>query len=59
MKQNKQSIHERLGLTVEEALNRLILFGQLNHKYKQEHGESINPKHLEAVLHATEEKNNG
>jgi len=59
MKQNKQPLHERLGLTVEEALNRLILFGQLNHKYKQEHGESINPKHLDAVLNATEEKNNG
>ena len=56
MNQKKpQRLHERLGLTVEEALNRLILFGQLNHKYKQEHGESINPKHFEAVLHATEE----
>ena len=51
---NKQHIHERLGMSVEEALNRLIWFGQLNHKYKQEHGESINPKHFEAVLHATE-----
>ena len=56
MKQNKQPLHERLGLTVEEALNRLILFGQLNHKYKQEHGESINQKHLDAVLNATKEK---
>ena len=56
MNQKKpQRLHERLGLTIEEALNRLILFGQLNHKYKQEHGESINPKHFEAVLHATEE----
>jgi hypothetical protein len=47
-------------MSVEETLNRLISFGQLNHKYKQEHGESINPKHLEAVLHATplKEKNN-
>lgn len=52
---NKQPLHERLGMSVEEALNRLISFGQLNHKYKQEHGESINPKHLEAVLHATKE----
>jgi hypothetical protein len=56
MKQNKQPLHERLGLTVEEALNRLILFGQLNHKYKQEHGESINPKHFDAVLNATQPK---
>ena len=53
---NKQPLHERLGMSVEEALNRLILFGQLNHKYKQEHGESINPQHLNAVLNATQPK---
>jgi hypothetical protein len=58
MNQKKQPLHERLGLTVEEALNRLISFGQLNHKYKQAHGESINPQHLDAVLNATKEKNN-
>ena len=59
MTQKKPQLHERLGMSTEEALNRLISFGQINHKYKQEHGESINPKHFEAVLHATEEKNNG
>ena len=59
MNQKKsQRLHERLGLSTEEALNRLISFGQLNHKYKQEHGESINPKHLDAVLNATQPKKN-
>jgi len=53
---NKQPLHERLGMSVEETLNRLISFGQLNHKYKQAHGESINPKHLDAVLNATQPK---
>ena len=43
-----QRLHERLGLSLEEALNRLISFGQLNHKYKP-----IDPKHLEAVLNNT------
>jgi hypothetical protein len=58
MNQKKLQLHERLGMSTEEALNRLISFGQLNHKYKQENGESINPQHLEAVLNATKEKNN-
>ena len=57
MNQKKpQHLHERLGMSTEEALNRLISFGQLNHKYKKEHGESINPQHLDAVLNATKEK---
>lgn len=57
MNQKKpQHLHERLGMSTEEALNRLIQFGQLNHKYKQEHGESINPQHLDAVLNATQPK---
>ena len=57
MSQKKpQRLHERLGLSVEETLNRLIAYGQLNHKYTQEHGESINPQHLEAVLNATPPK---
>jgi len=56
MNQKKQPLHKRLGMSTEEALNRLISFWQLNHKYKQEHGESINPKHLEAVLNATPPK---
>jgi hypothetical protein len=56
MNQKKPQLHERLGMSTEEALNRLISFGQLNHKYKQENGESINPQHLEAVLNATKEK---
>jgi hypothetical protein len=43
-------------MSVEETLNRLISFGQLNHKYKQEHGDSINPQHLDAVLNATQPK---
>jgi hypothetical protein len=48
-------------MTVEEALNRLIWFGQISHKYKEEFGETMNPKHLEAVLNATpsKEKSNG
>lgn len=51
-----QRLHERLGLSVEEALNRLIAFGQLHHKHKP-----IDPKHLEAVLNNTswKEKSNG
>jgi DNA-binding TFAR19-related protein (PDSD5 family) len=51
-----QRLHERLGLSVEETLNRLIAYGQLNHKYKP-----IDSKHLEAVLNATppKERNNG
>ena len=51
---NKQHIHERLGMSLEEALNRLIAFGQLHHKHKP-----IDPKHLEAVLNnsAWKEKN--
>lgn len=53
---NKQHIHERLGMSVEEALNRLIWFGQISHKYKEEFGETMNPKHLEAVLNATPPK---
>ena len=60
MNQKKpQRLHERLGLSVEEALNRLIWFGQISHKYKEEFGETMNPKHLEAVLNATplKEKN--
>lgn len=39
------------SLSTAEATNRLIQFGQLNHEYKKEFGESINLKHLEAVLH--------
>ena len=56
---NKQRIHERLGMSVEETLNRLIRFGQISHKYREEFGETMNPKHLEAVLNATslKEKN--
>ena len=56
MNQKKPQLHERLGMSTEEALNRLISFGQLNHKYKKKHGESINPKHLDAVLNATPPK---
>ena len=57
MNQKKpQRLHERLGLSVEEALNRLIWFGQISHKYKEEFGETMNPKHLEAVLNATPPK---
>ena len=55
MNQKKpQRLHERLGLSVEEALNRLIAFGQLHHKHKP-----IDPKQLEAVLNNTswKEKN--
>ena len=54
MTQKKPQLHERLGMSVEEALNRLIAFGQLHHKHKP-----IDPKHLEAVLNNTswKEKN--
>jgi len=43
-------------MSVEQALNRLIWFGQISHKYKEEFGETMNPKHLEAVLNATPPK---
>jgi len=52
MKQ-KQKLHERFGLSVEESLNRLIWLGQLLHQWEQKHpGEKLNPAHLEAVLNA-------
>jgi len=52
MKQ-KQKLHERFGLSVEESLNRLIRLGQLAHQWEQTHpGEKLNPAHLEAVLNA-------
>ena len=58
---SKQKLHEMLGLSVEETLNRLIRLGQIMHKHKEEFGEPLNLKHLEAVLHANswpkEEKN--
>jgi len=58
---SKQKLHEMLGLSVEETLNRLIWLGQTMHKHKEEFGEPLNLKHLEAVLRANsapkEEKN--
>jgi hypothetical protein len=58
---SKQKLHEMLGLSVEETLNRLIRLGQIMHKHKEEFGEPLNLKHFEAVLHANswpkEEKN--
>ena len=57
----KKKMHEVLGLSVEETLNRFIRLGQIMHQYKQEHGEKLDLKDLEAVLHANswpkEEKN--
>ena len=49
---SKQKLHEMLGLSVEETLNRLIRLGQIMHKHKEEFGEPLNLNHLEAVLHA-------
>ena len=48
----KKKLHEQLGLSVEETLNRMIGLGQLIHKYEQEHGEKPDLKHVQAVLHA-------
>ena len=60
MKKQKP-LNEQFGLSVEETLNRLIWLGQIMHKHKEEFGEPLNLKHLEAVLHANsapkEEKN--
>ena len=58
---SKQKIHEVLGLSVEETLSRLISLGQIMHQYKLKHGEELDLRDLEAVLHANswpkEEKN--
>jgi hypothetical protein len=48
----KQKLHEVLGLSVEETLNRLIRVGQIAHQYKQDHGEKLDMRYLLAVLHA-------
>jgi hypothetical protein len=49
---SKRKIHEVVGLSVEETLDRLIRIGQIAHQYKQEHGEKLDLRNLLAVLHA-------
>ena len=49
---NKQPLNEQFGLSVEEALNRLIWLGQTMRWYEQEHGEKLDAKVLSAVLNA-------
>jgi len=51
-----QELHERVGLSVEETLNRLIGLGQITHKYEEEHGEKLDLRYLEAVLNANSPK---
>ena len=48
----KKPVNERLGLTVEETLERLLALGKLMRSYEKERGEKLNLKHLEAVLYA-------
>jgi len=48
----KKPVNERLGLTVEETLERLLALGKLMRSYEKEHGEKLNLKHQEAVLYA-------
>ena len=49
---NKQPLNEQFGLSVEEALNRLIWLGQTMRWYEQEHGKKLDAKVLSAVLNA-------
>ena len=49
---NKQPLNEQFGLSVEEALNRLIWLGQTMRWYEQKHGEKLDAKVLSAVLNA-------
>ena len=49
---SKQKLHEMLGLSVEETLNRLIWLGQTMRWYEEEHGEKLDAKILSAVLNA-------
>ena len=48
----KQKLHERLGLSVKETLERLVALGRTMKQYERDHGEKLNLKHLEAVLYA-------
>lgn len=48
----RKPMNERLGLTVEETLERLLALGKIMRSYEKEHGEKLNLKHLEAVLNA-------
>ena len=48
----KQKLHERLGLSVEETLERLLALGRLKHQHEKIYGEKLNLKHLDAILHA-------
>ena len=49
---NKMPLNEQFGLSVEEALNRLIWLGQTMRWYEQKHGEKLDAKVLSAVLNA-------
>ena len=49
---NKKPLNEQFGLSVEEALNRLIWLGQTMRWYEQKHGEKLDAKVLSAVLNA-------
>ena len=48
----KKRLHEQLGLSVGETLERLLELGKLMRQYERDHGEKLNFKHLEAVLYA-------
>jgi hypothetical protein len=48
----KKPLNERLGLSVEETLERLLALGRIMKQYERDHGEKLNLKHLEAVLYA-------
>jgi hypothetical protein len=48
----KQKLHERLGLSVEETLERLLALRRLMHQHERIYGEKLNLKHLDAILHA-------
>lgn len=54
----KQPLHERLGLSTEETLNRLISIRQCAHRYEKEYKEKMNLKFLVAVLGANTLKEN-
>jgi hypothetical protein len=48
----KKPLNEKLGLSVEETLERLLALGKIMKQHEREHGEKLNLKHLEAVLYA-------
>ena len=48
----RPKMHEVVGLSVMETLDRLIKIGQIAHQYKLEHGKKLDLRDLEAVLHA-------